>query len=102
MVKTNGSNTEENENGNEEGQSIDITLDPQPGLSGLSYTFSVSPEVLIPLPYASRPARKVNRKKGKTVVLTESPYKNELTELLQTPQSLNMKICRLILIKVQS
>jgi hypothetical protein len=40
-----------------------------------------SPELILPIPKATRKnIKRTVRKKGKTVVLTESPYKNELEE----------------------
>lgn len=59
-------------------------LSPQPGPSRLESAVTVSPKDISHVPHAKRPIAKSNLKKGKTVVLTESPYKNELLELSQT------------------
>ncbi|XP_031347130.1 uncharacterized protein LOC116173619 [Photinus pyralis] len=45
-------------------------------------TFSKSPKDLFPVPQALRSAKPNCRKRGKTVILTESPYENELEEAL--------------------
>lgn len=51
------------------------------GTSGMPSSFSVSPKLLMPPPKVNlvESVKKItNRKKGKTVILTSSPYKNDL------------------------
>jgi hypothetical protein len=63
----------------------DPHIDPIPGCSWMSgagagkkSSFQVaSPENVLPIP-KSNSMKRSNRKKGKTVIITESPYKNEL------------------------
>lgn len=43
---------------------------------------SASPEIVMPLPAVKQNVKRSNRKKGKTAVLTESPYKRELENAL--------------------
>ncbi|CAH1963744.1 unnamed protein product [Acanthoscelides obtectus] len=50
-------------------------IDLQPSTS-----FAVAPEDLFPIPKALAKIRKINRKRGRTAILTSSPYKNELPE----------------------
>lgn len=52
-----------------------------PGTIASSQTksaFHTPPEALIPVPLIKQSTKRTSRKKGKTVVMTESPYKNEL------------------------
>lgn len=42
--------------------------------------FQTSPEALIPIPLIKQNTKRTSRKKGKTVILTGSPYKNELQD----------------------
>lgn len=66
--------------------------EPQPGCSMMqdspgthatsqpNSAFQTSPEALIPIPLIKQNTKRTSRKKGKTVIMTESPYKNELQE----------------------
>ena len=60
-----------------------VPVSPTPGPSGIDITISTpeklyfSPAELLPLPKVSLP-KKVKRKTGKTVIITSSPYLNEL------------------------
>ena len=52
----------------------------KPGTSkDTSFTF-VTPEGIIPIPKIKETAKRISRKRGKTAILTSSPYKNELEE----------------------
>lgn len=59
---------------------------PQPGCSGINNTmpkrsaFGVSPEAILPLPKEVRTSQRVTKRRGKTAIITESPYKKELVE----------------------
>jgi transposase-like protein len=56
--------------------------DPLPGVSGDKNTsFRLkSPQAIIPIPKVSGNTKRVSRKRGKTAILTDSPYKNTLEE----------------------
>lgn len=56
-------------------------------------TFAVSPKDVVPVPCAARQPSTSNRRRGKTAVLTESPYKNELQKIAnpQKPATLCRK-----------
>uniref|UniRef100_A0A1B6L3T1 HTH CENPB-type domain-containing protein n=1 Tax=Graphocephala atropunctata TaxID=36148 RepID=A0A1B6L3T1_9HEMI len=76
--------------------SLDMNLHSRPGCSWMpdepiftpqtkentSAFHSASPEILIPIPLIKQNVKRTNRKRGKTVVLTDSPYKNELKEAI--------------------
>lgn len=49
-------------------------------------TFTVSPEVLIPIPKVRGSAKRSNRRRGKTAILTDSPYKNELEAAIKAKE----------------
>lgn len=54
-----------------------------PRISGNSQdeaAFVTSPEVVVPIPLIKQTTKRTKRKRGKTVILTDSPYKNELQE----------------------
>ncbi|KAK4885473.1 hypothetical protein RN001_001744 [Aquatica leii] len=65
-----------------------------------STTFLISPEQILPIPHGNTNKTRKFRKRGKTAILTESPYKNELQEQqysgcfieLQTFSKLNMEV----------
>lgn len=40
--------------------------------------FPISPEIIMPLPKVRGSTKRTNRRRGKTAVLTDSPYKREL------------------------
>ncbi|CAH2011275.1 unnamed protein product [Acanthoscelides obtectus] len=44
---------------------------------------AVSPEAFMPVPKLTTSVKRVQRKRGKTTIITESPYKAELTEALE-------------------
>ena len=48
--------------------------------------FIVSPENLIPIPKVRGSAKRTNRRRGKTAVITDSPYKNELEDAIKEKQ----------------
>lgn len=66
--------------------------EPQPGCSWMQDSpdtiaslqpksaFQTSPEALIPIPLIKQNIKRTSRKKGKTVIMTESPYKRELQD----------------------
>ncbi|KAG5871763.1 hypothetical protein JTB14_023447 [Gonioctena quinquepunctata] len=73
----------------------DIQKTPEPALqlstmqsrcSGIINTipkrsaFGVSPEAILSLPKEVRTSQRVTKRRGKTAIITESPYKNELVE----------------------
>lgn len=69
----------------------DSTIEPQPGCSWVpdspnvlcsqqNSAFRISPKNLIPIPLIRQNTKRTSRRKGKTVVLTGSPYKNELQD----------------------
>jgi len=75
-------------NSKETAVSIDesIPLTPthssSPGCSHRSQPFpNSSPEDLMPIPKSSKTTKRNSRRRGKTAILTESPYKNELLAL---------------------
>ena len=61
-------------------QEVEATDEPQPGPSGLqqSPSFAVSPTDIAPVPTYQRPISKIGR--GKTAIITDSPYRKELVE----------------------
>ena len=66
---------------------------PTPGCSWMTTdlndsatTFTVSPEVLIPIPKVRGSAKRSNRRRGKTAILTDSPYKNELEAAIKAKE----------------
>nr|CAD7265705.1 unnamed protein product [Timema shepardi] len=72
------------------------SCEPQPGQSGLavtpkkvSYNFSVSPQDVIPIPHCERSVS--NRRRGKTAIITSSPYRNELREMQRGPANKQVK-----------
>jgi hypothetical protein len=74
----------------------DSNVQPSPGCSWMvqdtpsmmvsgqkaSSAFQTSPEALVPIPLIKKNVNRTNRKRGKTAILTESPYKNELKEAM--------------------
>lgn len=72
----------------------DSIIEPQPGCSWMpdstnmlssqknSAFQATSPEALIPIPLIRQNVKRTSRKKGKTVILTDSPYKNELQDAI--------------------
>lgn len=75
-------------NSNKTAVSIDeyIPLTPThsflPGCSHWSQPFpNSSPEDLMPIPKSNKTTKRNSRRRGKTAILTESPYKNELLAL---------------------
>lgn len=44
---------------------------------------ALSPEIVMPIPQIKATVKRVQRKRGKTAILTESPYKAELTEAIE-------------------
>lgn len=62
----------------------DENIDPQEGTSkntDTSFQF-VSPKALLPVPHVDRTnTKRTTRRKGKTTILTSSPYKSELEEI---------------------
>lgn len=69
-----------------------IYLNPQPSTSSGSSPFSISPRMMMPPPQElnRKPQTKSRRKKGKTAILTSSPYKTEL-EMEQEEKEKNQK-----------
>lgn len=62
--------------------------------SSFDTKFLISPQYLMPIPHVNRKEGQT-RRRGKTVILTESPYQRELTEILskaKTPTSVKRKI----------
>lgn len=62
---------------------FDENINVTPGCSWMSTkkadsAFPVSPDILMPLPKVKGRTKRTNRKRGKTAVLTDSPYKREL------------------------
>ncbi|KAJ8972236.1 hypothetical protein NQ317_017560 [Molorchus minor] len=53
-----------------------------PSCSYSTKTFSVTPEHIIPLPHAEQKKHNNNRRKGKTAILTSTPYKKELEDVI--------------------
>ncbi|KAH1009007.1 hypothetical protein HUJ04_001435 [Dendroctonus ponderosae] len=43
----------------------------------------LSPEVIMPIPKVKTAVKRVQRKRGKTAILTSPPYQNELTEAME-------------------
>lgn len=56
---------------------------------GETSKFVVSPEVVMPIPKVKATTKRSNRKKGKTAILTESPYKRELMEAINEREEKN-------------
>lgn len=80
--------------GNKKNISQDVVVEQGP-----SSAFPVSPKDIIAVPH-SAVRRSSNRRRGKTVVLTESPYKNELLEIIEKSNKTNTKaVKRKILLK---
>lgn len=83
---------------------------PQPGPSGLNTSVlqvvqndtalsssafqTSSPKDLLPVPHAKRLSQQPTRKRGKTVVLTESPYKTELEEAIANQKQKKTQIVK--------
>ncbi|KAJ8943765.1 hypothetical protein NQ318_011977 [Aromia moschata] len=44
---------------------------------------ALPPEIIMPIPKLKTAVKRVQRKRGKTAILTESPYKTELTEAIE-------------------
>ncbi|CAH1988352.1 unnamed protein product [Acanthoscelides obtectus] len=51
----------------------------------------VSPEAFMPVPKLTTTVKRVQRKRGKTTIITESPYKAELTEALEKSKKNKVK-----------
>ena len=68
--------------------------DPEPGPSTSTARFQISPKDIRPLPRAQRREEGTqNRRRGKTAVLTSSPYKQELEALLKkAPKTAKRKL----------
>lgn len=65
----------------------EITPSPQPGTSvGEIIVNLVSPKEIMPIPHIKKKIRPSTRR-GKTAILTESPYKNELSEKIRVAVS---------------
>lgn len=70
----------------------DSSIEPQSGCSWMpdspnvylspqeKSAFQTSPQALIPIPLIKQNTKRTSRKKGKTAILTDSPYKNELQD----------------------
>lgn len=75
-------------------QSIrETTPEPQPGTSkesDSSFQF-VSPTAITAVPKVNQSKKRVSRKRGKTVILTSSPYKTELEVAQEKCKSTNTK-----------
>lgn len=75
-------------------QSIrETTPEPQPGTSkesDSSFQF-VSPTAITAVPKVNQSKKRVSRKRGKTVILTSSPYKTELEVAQEKSKSTNTK-----------
>lgn len=41
-------------------------------------SFATTPEQIMPVPKENRTCKRVSKQRGKTAIITESPYKNEL------------------------
>ncbi|CAH1956209.1 unnamed protein product [Acanthoscelides obtectus] len=52
---------------------------------------AVSPEAFIPVPKLTTTVKRVQRKRSKTTIITESPYKAELTEALEKSKKNKVK-----------
>lgn len=73
-------------------------IEPQPSTSRMndsSFPLS-SPTAIIPIPQTRQTVKRVRRKKGKTVILTSTPYKDELEESVEAK---NKKTLRQIAVK---
>jgi len=62
---------------------LSLTQHSSPGCSHWSAGaeksfFTLSPEEIKPIPKSNKTAARISRRRGKTAILTESPYKNEL------------------------
>jgi len=64
---------------------------PEPSTSAKISSFSVSPAALMPPPHHERKVSKNNRRKGKTAILTSSPYKCELEALADEKKNGKLK-----------
>ncbi|KAJ0169726.1 hypothetical protein K1T71_014332 [Dendrolimus kikuchii] len=72
---------------------------PQPGCSWMTDTLNTSafvttPEQIMPLPKENRTKLKATKRRGKTAVITESPYKNELIALKEAKEKKGQNQCR--------
>ena len=68
----------------------------QPGCSWMdnspnSSYFMMSPKEIMPLPKEIRTTQRVSKRRGKTAIITESPYKNELLALKETKDTKEKK-----------
>lgn len=63
-----------------------MTPEPTFRLTYLQPAFGVSPELLLPLPKEVRTTQRVTKLRGKTAIITESLYKNELVEQQNTQE----------------
>ncbi|XP_054713052.1 uncharacterized protein LOC129222562 [Uloborus diversus] len=63
----------------------DTEIDRRPTTPQQSTFSVVSPQQILPLP-ASRRSSRVTRKRGRTAIITESPYKKELEETIKRKQ----------------
>ncbi|CAH2015056.1 unnamed protein product [Acanthoscelides obtectus] len=52
---------------------------------------AVPPEAFMPVPKLTATVKRVQRKRGKTTIITESPYKAELTEALEKSKKNKVK-----------
>jgi hypothetical protein len=66
--------------------------------STVEYFPNASPEDLMPIPKSNKTTKRNSRRRGKTAILTESPYKNELlalsinkTSLTSVKRSISLK-----------
>ncbi|KAK5648134.1 hypothetical protein RI129_003026 [Pyrocoelia pectoralis] len=80
------------------------TPEPQPGSSkesDTSFEF-VSPKVIIAVPKINQSKKRVSRKRGKTTILTSSPYQKELELAQEKSQSIKVKSVKRKIADVQS
>ncbi|CAH0727622.1 unnamed protein product, partial [Brenthis ino] len=62
---------------------------PQPGCSWMvdrPSNFATTPEQIMPVPKENRTSKRVSKQRGKTAIITESPYKNELLAIKKTAE----------------
>lgn len=59
---------------------------PEPSCSGMT-PFQTTPEQIMPLPKEQRTTKRASKRRGKTAIITESPYKNELISLQKGKES---------------
>ncbi|XP_022905457.1 uncharacterized protein [Onthophagus taurus] len=52
-------------------------------------SFHISPAILMPIPKVKEAPKRTNRKRGKTAVLTDAPYKKELEAAIQEKEKKN-------------